>query len=438
MLADLEIEKQLIVLKARQLGLSWLVLAYALWLGVFKPNSTVLIFSMRDVEAMDLLRNRIAGMYDELPDFLRPGSSSRSNHLLELKNGSSFQAFATTAGRSYTASLVIVDEADFIPNLQRLITAVKPTIDAQGQLVMISTSFKDEPNSPFKAIFRKSRNGEGNYRNVFLDWQSRPDRDLTWYKNVAADYDQDDLYQEYPATIEQALMGRQASKRFPLQWVEYAYQKLDPIDIPELSDIPGLMLYETPVPDRKDERGRLVEGDRYVISVDPSEGDITSDPSPATIFNKDTWEEAGHLWGVFEVATLAAYVARIGVYFNNAVICPERNNHGHALILALQVAEYENIYENPHDRKPGWLSNVKWKATAIDKTAEVLREESLIIHTEAIKMELANLEAATLKAPAGDYDDRAMTIIIGIAALVWPTAQIDPRGGYYIPRRSTL
>ena len=421
------------------MGLSWLVLAYALWLGLFKPNSTILIFSMRDVEAMDLLKNRIGGMYDELPEFLQHAAESRSNHLIKLTNGSSFQAFATTAGRSYTASFVIVDEADFIPTLSRLITAVKPTIDAQGKLVLVSTSDKDEPNSAFKVIFRGSQNGQNDYKSIFLSWRSRPDRDDTWYeKQKRGGYTQDDLYQEYPATIAQALMGRMASKRFPLEWVEKAYQKLEEIKIEELEDIPGLVLYEKPMKDRRGKRGERVSGDRYVIAVDPSEGDITSDPSPATIFNKFTWEEVGHLWGIFEVATLASYLVRIGKYFNNAVICPERNNHGHALNLALQVAEYPEIYLNPHDNKLGWLSNVKWKATAIDKTAEVLREESLIIHTEAIKLELANLEAATLRAPAGDYDDRAMTIIIGTAALVWPTAKIDPRGGYYIPRSLTV
>src|SRR5579872_5889662 len=42
------------VLKARQLGLTWLVLAFALWLLLFHPIATVLLFSRRDDEAVDL------------------------------------------------------------------------------------------------------------------------------------------------------------------------------------------------------------------------------------------------------------------------------------------------------------------------------------------------------------------------------------------------
>ena len=37
-----------VVLKARQLGLTWLVLAFALWLMLFRPIATVLLFSRRD------------------------------------------------------------------------------------------------------------------------------------------------------------------------------------------------------------------------------------------------------------------------------------------------------------------------------------------------------------------------------------------------------
>ncbi|HJY88001.1 MAG TPA: hypothetical protein VKE24_14295, partial [Candidatus Acidoferrales bacterium] len=36
-----------IILKARQLGLTWLVLGYALWLMLFRPAATVLLFSRR-------------------------------------------------------------------------------------------------------------------------------------------------------------------------------------------------------------------------------------------------------------------------------------------------------------------------------------------------------------------------------------------------------
>jgi hypothetical protein len=67
----LQANRLVVVLKARQLGLSWLVLAFALWLMLFYPIATVLLFSRRDEEAADLLAVRLRGMYDRLPAFLQ-------------------------------------------------------------------------------------------------------------------------------------------------------------------------------------------------------------------------------------------------------------------------------------------------------------------------------------------------------------------------------
>ena len=42
-----------VVLKARQLGFSWLVVCYSLWLMMFRSSATVLLFSKRDDEATE-------------------------------------------------------------------------------------------------------------------------------------------------------------------------------------------------------------------------------------------------------------------------------------------------------------------------------------------------------------------------------------------------
>ena len=82
-----------------------------------------------------------------LPDWLRPVLVADNDHNIELANGSVGLAFPTTGGRSYTASLVVVDEADFAgtsgaDNLDGLLAAVKPTIDAGGRLILLSTADK--------------------------------------------------------------------------------------------------------------------------------------------------------------------------------------------------------------------------------------------------------------------------------------------------------
>ena len=150
-----------VVLKARQLGLSWLCMAYALWLLLTQAPATVLLFSQREAEAVELL-GRLRGMYDRLPHWLRARRVlSAAATVWSLSNGSRALAFSTHGGRSYTATLAIVDEADYVPDLGRFLNGVKPTVDAGGQLILISTSDKRRPTSPFKNLFRGGAGRDG-------------------------------------------------------------------------------------------------------------------------------------------------------------------------------------------------------------------------------------------------------------------------------------
>lgn len=412
-----------IILKARQLGLSWLVIAYALWLMLFRPGSQVLMFSRRDDEAMELLE-RLKGMHRHLPPWLQAAVTVDNEHEYTFGGlNSTCKSFPTTknSGRSYTASLVIVDEADFIQWLKQLITAVKPTVDAGGQLILISTSDKEKPQSEFKRLFRRAMGGLSSYAPVFLPWAARPERTAEWYAQQAQDYDQDDLWQEYPETPEQALAQRTSRARFSPLWLHLIQDYAEPLDNKTVGApaISGLIVYERPSALRQ-----------YLVAVDTCEGDPGSDPSPLTVFDTTTWAEVAHLHGRFEPSTLAGYAVQVAQFFRNAVICPERNNHGHAMILAteelIRAARPDKqpiMYINPFDNKPGWLSDVKRKTLALDNAATVFREGGCRIRTEATVLELGSIEAATGKAPEGETDDRAMTVVIGLAALRWPGQQ---------------
>ena len=61
LLDDLAAERLLLILKARQLGITWLVCAYALWLCLHKDQRLVLTFSIGQSEANEMMR-RISAM----------------------------------------------------------------------------------------------------------------------------------------------------------------------------------------------------------------------------------------------------------------------------------------------------------------------------------------------------------------------------------------
>lgn len=389
-----------IILKARQIGMTWLVLGYALWLMLFRPAATILLFSRRDTEAIHLLSaDRLRGMYKRLPDWLVSGHETRADsaHEWGLSNGSVARAFPSTAGDSYTATLAIVDEADLVPNLGNLMRAVKPTIDGGGKIVLLSRPDKSKPVSEFKRIYTEARAGRNGWCAVFLPWHVRPERDEAWYEAQKADIFSrtgalDDLAEQYPTTDTEALAPRSLDKRIPLHWLEEVFAELpgsNPLGIP------GLTVYSEPVP-----------GHTYVIGADPAEGNPNSDDSAATILDKANGHEVAVLVGKLQPSTFASYVAQLSSWYNHAPVMVERNNHGHAVILWLADNSRLHLLSG-HDDKPGWLSSSKGKALLYADVTDGIRDKRVVIHSFETYSQLASIEGSTLSAPEGQFDDRA-------------------------------
>lgn len=218
-------------IKSRQIGASWLAVAYALYDGIFQAIATVLIFSKRETEAKYLLSDqRLRGMFHRLPEWMKPTVIRNDANLFSLSNGSTFYAFptGTGAGDSYTATLAIADEADLAPDLDIMVTSIKPTIDAGGKLFLIGRANKREPNSAFKQLYKKAKLGQNDYYPLFVPWYAHPDRDERWYEQQKKDLlTLDDLWEQYPATDDQALA---------LGYVGRIYPLFDKENISELAD----------------------------------------------------------------------------------------------------------------------------------------------------------------------------------------------------------
>lgn len=396
-----ERSRQIVLLKARQLGLSWLVLSYMLWLMLFRPASIVAIFSRRAEDAEEMLDFRLKGIYRQLPDYMRLRNVDKDNqsHWI-LSNGSQAMAFPTTGGRGHTFAFVLVDEADFQPDLPSLMTAVKPTIDAGGSMALISTVDKSLPESRFKTIYRAAKRSKNEWTPIFLPWSARPDRTVDWYETQKRDVlantgALDDLHQEYPATDTEALSPRTLDKRIPSIWIEACYIPLRPSLPADAPALPTLDVYALPQPDHV-----------YVIGADPAEGNPTSDDSALTVMDVTSGEEVAALAGKFQPAVLAGHADAIGRYYNGAGLMIERNNHGHAVLLWLNDNSGLRIL-NGHDGKPGWLSSSLGKTLLYDAMADGFRDGETTLHSFVTYTQLASIEGATLRAPEGFHDDRA-------------------------------
>lgn len=225
-LAALWREQAVLMLKARQLGMTWLVLHYAYWIVAFRadtPNARVLALSKVGGDASKLLQ-RARRIRELLPPFLRheedPETRGSKSELGLVGRGSVTSLTSSPeAARMETATFVMVDEAAFIRNggFDDTMTALEPTVGDDGQLAILSTGNGETGDGAgFAREVRKALRGEGGRFFVFLPSSTAPGRDEPWRKRTRRRYRSDEKFeQEYPENVEQALSGEASIKVYP-------------------------------------------------------------------------------------------------------------------------------------------------------------------------------------------------------------------------------
>jgi hypothetical protein len=203
-----------IILKARQLGVTWLVLAVASHSLLFKPGFLTIALSRTEDEAKELVR-RLEVIFKHMPEFIKEDSKDlagwdgpryrKTSLILEIIRpggiSSTFKAFpsGSGAGRSFTADLLILDEWAFQESAEAIWLSTYPTINRPtgGKVIGLSTIDRG-------TLFERLYTEENNFNKLFLPWWADPRRDQAWYDQTKIDIG-DLIIQEYPATVEEAL-----------------------------------------------------------------------------------------------------------------------------------------------------------------------------------------------------------------------------------------
>jgi hypothetical protein len=149
------------------------------------------------------------------------------------------------------------------------------------------------------------------------------------------------------------------------------------------------------------------------------------------VLDYDSWEEVCCWAGKIEADAMATGIAKVAKWYGGARVMVERNNHGHAVILALRklhsgirlMEGHDALRRKPGEvsrgegaRKYGWLQNVKGKPLMYDWMSQALRDGECVIHTQEVALQLSDIEAETLSAPEGMHDDFATAFALAVAA----------------------
>lgn len=207
----IEKSKLTVILKARQLGISWLVISYAVRGMIARPGYTVLLFSQGKTEAMEMIRRAGSVIMPHLRGLIGAGgiagykvNADKLTIIHPDGRESTMTAFATTGkgGRGFTADLIIFDEWATHQFAEELYKAAIPTINRSGSGKFIGLSTMKRGTLFEDVVVSYAERG---FSRIFIPWYADPKRDDAWYKKTREILG-DMILQEYPATVEEALL----------------------------------------------------------------------------------------------------------------------------------------------------------------------------------------------------------------------------------------
>jgi len=372
----------LITLKSRQLGISTLAAGYSLWLMLFHKDKNVLALATTQATARNLV-SKTMFMYDQLPKWLRLPAVEKNKLSLRLKNGSKITAKSSNAdaARSEAVSLLLIDEAAFIDNIEETFTAAQQTLATGGQCMALST-----PNGIgnwFHQTWDKAESGENSFLPVRLPWTVHPERNQVWRDQQDRD-----------------LGPRMAGQECDCDFLASGDTVFEPDDM--------LFYEQTYLKDPLERRG--VDGNlwiwegvdftkSYMVVADVARGD-SADYSAFHVFDIENAVQVGEYKGKISPKEFGNVLVGIASEYNDALLVCENANIGWATIEQIMAREYKNLYYSSTSSTetvesymskferdklvPGFTMSVRTRPLVIAKMIEYIREKGVTIQSKRL------------------------------------------------------
>jgi len=399
-----------VILKSRQLGLSTLVAAYAVWLALFYKDKNVLIIATKLSVAMNFIK-KVKIALRGLPQWLiLPEITGNNKQSMEFSNGSTIKAIPTSddAGRSEALSLLIVDEAAFVRNFDELWMGLYPTLSTGGRAIVLST-----PNGvggQYYDLYMKAVDGENDFLPIKLPWDVHPERDSDWFdieaKNLSEKQIAQELMCDFAAAGDTFLTSRE---------IEYVRQTVMP-PLERWGPENAVWVWKYALSEHK-----------YLISADVARGD-GADYSAFHVIDTAESEIVAEFKCKIPPDQFAVVLAEAGKRYNNATVIPENNTYGYAVLMKLKELQYPAIYfAKEKDRfavmygdgnigKGGFSTTGVSRPKILTKLEEVIRNKQITIRSSRLYEELKTFIWKGQKAQAmrGKNDDLVISLAIGV------------------------
>lgn len=408
-LAQFQQHRLNIVLKSRQLGLSTVCAAYAVWLAIFYKDKNVLVIATKLSTAMNFIK-KCKVMLSGLPSWLLLTKFDPTKQSISFSNGSQIVAIPTSddAGRSEALSLLIIDEAAFIRDFEEIWTGLAPTFSTGGNAIILST-----PNGvggQYYRLWTQAEAGQNDFNPIRLPWDVHPEHDAAWFEKETRSLPRRKVAQEYLCDF----ISSGDTFLQPSDLEDLRSQIMDPVE--KTGHDRNVWVWSPPV-----------AGHTYVLSADVSRGDA-ADYSAFHIIDVDDCEVAVEYMGKVPPEKLADMLGEWGRRYNDALIVPENNTFGYFVNTKLRdVIGYKRLYYDKnkgdpfnyipvdHNELPGFPTNQKTRVQILTKLEELIRNKSLKSYSRRLYDQLQAFVWNGNKPSAGkdSHDDLIMSLAIG-------------------------
>jgi len=408
-----------IILKARQMGISTLTSAYALWMMLFHSNKSVLCIATKQDVAKNLV-SKVRYAHENLPKWMQEDTLEDNKLSLRFGNGSEIKAISSSpdAGRSESISLLILDEAAFIEHIKKIWGASQQTLATGGQCIALST-----PNGMgnwFHKTWLGAKEGTNKFNPINLHWSLHPERDQKWRDAQDDILGPDMAAQECDCDFLSS--GNSVVPGVVLQW--YKENKIKkPIEKRGFDQNYWIWEYPDYTLD-------------YIITVDVARGD-GKDYSAFHIMEVESMRQCASYRGQMDTKQFGRFLCQVGREWNDALVVVENANVGWAVLQEMIDMDYPEIFYSSKDMqvvdthyqyvdkkeydyekklKPGFTTSRKTRPMLISKLDEYVRKKEVDIKDERLIDELFTFIWTGVRAEAmsGYNDDMVMSYCIAL------------------------
>lgn len=469
---------RLFVLKSRQMGVSTLAQAILYVFASQRAHMNGLVVA-DDLDGASYIFKMNELFYDQMSvnhPHLTPDIKRADEKRLEFYRKFSQIMIETSknprAGRKYTIQMAHLSEVAFYPAFTELMQSLRPSIPDEPETMILMETTANGINDVSKFWFRIKALAEKNETEwvpIFLSWKEHAEytrefpnlsiqdkfvdsmsveektimktyeltlEQMNWRRHMIEDYfgsDKEKFEVEYPLTDREAF--KSTSRRvFPDRLVDPQRIHIQvPKHVGEMERVDRRAAF---VPDKDGFLKIYQESqpeERYVIGADTCESALTHDEACAQVIKRSTWTQVAHMHGHINPEDFALKLSALGAYYNNALLCPERNGPGLVTVTRLADMHYPNLCKIQRStvsdsgqwietEEYGFHTNVKTKPLIIDQLASALRNLLIVLHDAKTLEELetyvvkqVNKEGyVEMGAEEGFRDDCVMALAVAV------------------------